>query len=63
MQFLDDTVAGIALALVRNMSDEGSCAAPIVSNSAKPATRGLKAVVLLGDKIESVTMEPFRMLH
>ena len=63
VQFLDDTVAGIALALVRNMSGRRKLRRTYrFEFSDTGETRLEGRVVLLGDKIESVTMEPYRML-
>ena len=64
VQFLDDTVAGIALALVRNMSGRRLLRRTYRFEFSETGDTRLEGqVVLLGDKIESVTMEPFRMLH
>ena len=64
VQFLDDTVAGIALALVRNMSGRRQLRRTYRFEFSETGDTRLEGqVVLLGDKIESVTMEPFRMLH
>lgn len=63
VQFLDDTVAGIALALVRSMSGRRLLRRTYRFEFSETGDTRLEGqVVLLGDKIESVTMEPFRML-
>ena len=62
VQFLDDTVASIALALVRNMSGQRLLRRTYRFEFSDTGDTRLEGrVTLLGDEIESVTMEPFRM--
>ena len=63
VQFLDDTVASIALALVRNMSGRRLLRRTYRFEFSDTGDTRLEGqVILLGDQIESITMEPFRML-
>ncbi len=63
VQFLDDTVAGIALALVRSVSGRRLLRRTYRFEFSDTGDTRLEGrVILLGDKIESVTMEPYRML-
>lgn len=63
VQFLDDTVAGTAFALVRDQSGRRVLRRTYRFEFSDTGDTRLEGqVVLLGDKIESVTMEPFRML-
>jgi hypothetical protein len=62
VQFLDDTVASTALALVRDMSGRRLLRRTYRFEFSDTGDSRLEGqVVMLGDKIESVTMEPFRM--
>jgi len=62
MQFLDDTVAGTALALVRGMSGRRLLRRTYRFEFSDTGDTRLEGqVVMLGDMVESVTMEPFRM--
>lgn len=61
VQFLDDTVAGTALALVRNMHGRRFLRRTYrFEFSDTGETRLEGRIVLLGDKVVSVTMEPYR---
>ena len=62
LQFLDDTVAGIALALERNISGRRLLRRTYRFEFSDTGEARLEGhVVLLGDRIESVMMEPYRM--
>lgn len=62
VQFLDDTVAGITLALARNMSGQMLLRRTYHFEFSDTGDTRLEGqVIVLGDKVESVSMEPFRM--
>jgi hypothetical protein len=64
VQFLDDTVAGIALALVRDKSGRRVLRRTYRFEFSDTGDSRLEGqLIMLGDKIESVIMEPYRMLH
>lgn len=64
VQFLDDTVAGIALALVRDKSGRRVLRRTYRFEFSDTGDSRLEGqLILLGDKVESVLMEPYRMLH
>jgi Protein of unknown function (DUF3301) len=64
VQFLDDTVAGIALALVRNKSGRRVLRRTYRFEFSDTGDSRLEGqLIVLGDRIESVIMEPYRMLH
>jgi hypothetical protein len=64
VQFLDDTVASIALALVRDNSGRRMLRRTYRFEFSDTGDSRLEGrLTVLGDKIESVTMEPYRMLH
>lgn len=61
VQFLDDTVAGIALALVRNESGRRVLRRTYRFEFSETGNTRLEGrLTLLGTKIESVTMEPYQ---
>ena len=63
VQFLDDTVANIALALVRNKHGRRVLRRTYRFEFSETGdTRCEGKLILLGDKIESVTMEPYQIL-
>lgn len=63
LQFLDDTVANIALALVRDKSGRRVLRRAYRFEFSETGNTRLEGrVILLGDKIESVTMEPYQIL-
>lgn len=63
VQFLDDTVANIALALVRDMSGRRVLRRTYRFEFSENGNTRLEGrLILLGDKIESVTMEPYQIL-
>ena len=63
VQFLDDTVAGIALALVRDKSGRRVLRRTYRFEFSETGNTRLEGqLIVLGDRIESVTMEPYRML-
>ena len=63
VQFLDDTVANIALALVRDKSGRRVLRRTYRFEFSETGDTRLEGrLVLLGDRIESVTMEPYRIL-
>jgi hypothetical protein len=64
MQFLDDTVAGISIALVRDHTGRRVLRRTYRFEFSDTGDSRLEGqLIVLGDKIESVTMEPYRMLH
>lgn len=63
VQFLDDTVAGIALALVRDKSGRRVLRRTYRFEFSETGNTRLEGqLIVLGGKIESVTMEPYQML-
>src|SRR4030066_1744843 len=61
VQFLDDTVANIALALVRDKSGRRVLRRTYRFEFSETGNTRLEGhLILLGDKIESVTMEPIK---
>lgn len=63
VQFLDDTVAGAGLALVRDSSGHRVLRRTYRFEFSETGNTRLEGqLILLGDKIESVTMEPYQML-
>jgi hypothetical protein len=64
VQFLDDSVSSIALALVRDNSGRRVLRRTYRFEFSETGNSRLEGqLILLGDKIESVTMEPYRILH
>ena len=63
VQFLDDTVAGIALHLVRDRSGRRVLRRTYRFEFSETGNTRLEGrLILLGDKVESLTMEPYQML-
>ena len=63
VQFLDDTVAGIALSLVRDKSGRRVLRRTYRFEFSETGNTRLEGqLIVLGDRIESVTMEPYQML-
>ena len=63
VQFLDDTVAGIAVALVRDVSGRRALRRTYRFEFSETGnTRLTGQLVVLGKRVESVTMEPYRMM-
>ena len=63
VQFLDDTVAGTALTLARNKSGRRVLRRTYRFEFSETGNTRLEGqLVLLGDTVESVTMEPYKML-
>ena len=63
VQFLDDTVAGTALALVRDKTGRRALRRTYRFEFSETGNTRLEGqLILLGDRIESVTMEPYQML-
>lgn len=63
VQFLDDTVAGIALALARGKSGRRVLRRIYRFEFSETGNTRLEGrLVLLGNRVESVTMEPYQML-
>ncbi len=63
VQFLDDTVAIIALALVRDISGRRVLRRTYRFEFSETGNTRLEGqLILLGDKIASVTMEPYQIL-
>ena len=64
VQFLDDTVAGTSLALVRNESGRRVLRRTYRFEFSETGNTRLEGqLTLLGKKVESVTMEPYRILQ
>ena len=62
VQFLDDTVAGIGLALVRNDSGHRVLRRTYRFEFSETGDSRLEGrVILLGRRVESVTMEPYQI--
>ena len=63
VQFLDDTVAGIAMALARGKSGRRVLRRTYRFEFSETGNTRLEGrLVLLGDRVESITMEPYQML-
>lgn len=63
VQFLDDTVSSIALALVRDSSGRRVLRRTYRFEFSETGNSRLEGrVILLGSRIESVTMEPYQIL-
>jgi hypothetical protein len=63
VQFLDDTVAGIALALVRDKSGRRMLRRTYRFEFSETGNTRLEGqLIVLGDRIESVTMEPYQIM-
>ncbi len=63
VQFLDDTVASIALALVRDNSGRRVLRRTYRFEFSETGNTRLEGrLILLGDKVESVTMDPYQIL-
>ena len=63
MQFLDDTVASISMALARDKSGRRVLRRTYRFEFSETGNTRLEGrLILLGDKIESVTMEPYQIL-
>ncbi|MBI5429951.1 MAG: DUF3301 domain-containing protein [Nitrosomonadales bacterium] len=64
VQFLDDTVAGIGLALVRDDAGRRVLRRSYRFEFSETGNTRLEgSLVLLGSRVESVTMEPYRVLE
>ena len=64
VQFLDDTVAGISLALMRNESGRRVLRRTYRFEFSDTGDTRLEGrLILVGEKVESVTMEPYRLLQ
>ena len=63
VQFLDDTVASIGLAIARDRSGRRVFRRTYRFEFSETGNSRLEGqVIMLGDKIESVTMEPYQIL-
>ena len=63
VQFLDDTVANIGLALARDQSGRRVLRRTYRFEFSETGNTRLEGrLILLGDKIDSVTMEPYQIL-
>lgn len=63
VQFLDDTVASISLALARDKSGRRVLRRTYRFEFSETGNTRLEGqLILLGDKIETITMEPYQML-
>ena len=64
VQFLDDTVAGIAIKLVRDQSGRRVLRRTYRFEFSETGDNRLEGqLTVLGGEVESVTMEPYRILH
>jgi hypothetical protein len=64
VQFLDDTVANVALALVRDKSGRRVLRRTYRFEFSETGDNRLEgSLILLGDRIQSLTMEPYRILQ
>jgi Protein of unknown function (DUF3301) len=64
VQFLDDTVANIALALVRDKLGRRVLRRTYRFEFSETGDNRLEGkLILTGNKVDSVTMEPYRILH
>jgi len=64
VQFLDDTVANIGLALARDRSGRRVLRRTYRFEFSETGNSRLEGrLIMLGDKVESITMEPYRILH
>lgn len=64
VQFLDDTVAGIRLGIARDDSGRRVLRRTYRFEFSETGNTRLEGqVIMLGDKIESVTMEPYQILE
>lgn len=64
VQFLDDTVANVGLALVRNESGRRVLRRTYRFEFSETGNTRLEGrLILYSDKLESVTMEPYQILH
>ena len=64
VQFLDDTVAKVAQSLARDGSGRRALRRTYRFEFSETGNSRLEGrIVLLGDKVESVTMEPYRILE
>jgi len=64
VQFLDDTVANIGLALVRDRSGRRVLRRTYRFEFSETGNSRLEGkLIMLGDRVESITMEPYQILH
>ena len=64
VQFLDDTVAGIGIALVRDASGRRVLRRTYRFEFSETGNTRIEGqVIMLGDKVESVTMDPYQILQ
>jgi hypothetical protein len=64
VQFLDDTVANISLALVRDRTGRRVLRRTYRFEFSETGNSRLEGhLIMLGDRVESITMEPYRILH
>ena len=64
VQFLDDTVANIGLALARDRSGRRVLRRTYRFEFSETGNSRLEGrLIMLGDKVESITMDPYRILH
>ena len=63
VQFLDDTVANIALALVRDKSGRRMLRRTYRFEFSETGDTRLEGrLIMLGDRVETITMEPYQIL-
>jgi hypothetical protein len=64
VQFLDDTVAGVSLALARDASGRRVLRRSYRFEFSETGnSRREGCVIMLGNRVEAVTMEPYRMVE
>ena len=64
VQFLDDTVANIGLALARDRSGRRVLRRTYRFEFSETGNNRLEGqLIMLGDRVESITMDPYRILH
>ena len=62
VQFLDDTVAGVGLALARTKAGRRALRRTYRFEFSETGNTRLEGqLILLGDKVESITMEPYQI--
>ena len=63
VQFLDDTVASIAIAVARNHTGRRALRRTYRFEFTETGNSRIEGkVIMLGDRVESVTMDPYQML-
>lgn len=64
VQFLDDTVARLSISLVRDSSGRRTLRRIYRFEFSETGNSRLEGyLIMVGNKVESITMEPYRILH